>query len=69
MMGRTIDKGDFIIARFDGHSPIEGYVQSTPCDVGDMWYIKVMYPNGKRGIVAINPNSSKLLYIEKYQEE
>ena len=64
-MTRSINAGDFVKVYFDGRPPIEGYVQSVPCDVGDMWYIKVLKMNGRNSILAINPSSSKLLYIEQ----
>ena len=66
MMGfDTINKDDFVIVHFKGLPRIEGYVKSYPCASGEMWYIKTQYPNGEYGLLAINPSSSELLFIEK----
>jgi len=61
----TINKGDFVGVHFKGLPRIDGYVKYYPCAPGDMWYIKTQYPNGEYGLLAINPSSSELLYIEK----
>jgi predicted RNA-binding protein with PUA-like domain len=61
----NINIGDTVWVYFSSteHNIINGIVEHMPGDTGDMWYIR----EGST-IKAVNPNSSELITIEKYEK-
>lgn len=65
---RLINEGDKVEVYWHGpylHERVEGVVNWTPADAGDMWHIKT--DDGK--MIAVNPNCSYLVSITKKPSE
>lgn len=60
---RNIKEGDKVWVCFSSHELdiLGGIVEHTPDTTGDMWYIK----DAENRSVAVNPQSSELIFIKK----